>query len=178
MRLGKMSLFALEKVLQIYVEGKQNTLPVWTLQKPDVCRAQAQQIRDALGVGEVMVMQSFSGGGALPNQAIDSVGYFLRTDKCQKIANTLRKGVSIDIGSYSKSRDLYRSTHRLEEEVDTLIDVLRDVWLTRTRLIVERVCKGIGLEEFLLSVLHLVQQKAPTCDRVPLCVVWRSMLPC
>ena len=75
MRLGKMSLFALEKVLQIYVEGMQNTLPVWTsLQKsPEECRAQAEKIRDALGMGEVMAMQSFSGGGALPNQAIDSV---------------------------------------------------------------------------------------------------------
>ena len=129
MRLGKMSLFALEKVLQIYVEGRQDTLPVWTsLQKsPEECRAQAEKIRDALGMGEVMVMQSFSGGGALPNQAIDSVGYFLRTEKCQKIAGLLRRGEPSVLARIQNQGICIDPRTLLEGEVDTLIDVLRGI---------------------------------------------------
>ena len=129
MRLGKMSLFALEKVLQIYVEGRQDTLPVWTsLQKePGVCRTQAQQICDALGMGEVMEMQSFSGGGALPNQAIDSVGYFLRTDACQKIADALRRGSPSVLVRLQNQGICIDPRTLLDGDLDTLIDVLRDI---------------------------------------------------
>ena len=128
-RLGKMSLFALEKVLQIYVEGRQDSLPVWTsLQKPpELCRAQAEQIRDALGMGDVMVMQSFSGGGALPNQSIDSVGYFLRTDKCQKIAETMRRGEPSVLVRIQNQGICIDPRTLLEGELDTLINVLRGV---------------------------------------------------
>jgi L-seryl-tRNA(Ser) seleniumtransferase len=92
MRLGKMSLLALETVLQFYVEGRQDELPVWkALQKsPAQCRKEAVLIKEAMGVGDVIPMQSYSGGGALPNQAIESFGYFLPTPKCQTISEQLR----------------------------------------------------------------------------------------
>ena len=95
MRLGKMSLLALEHILQVYVEGRQNELPVWKSlqQSPQECSVQAEKIVSALGQGEVVPMNSFSGGGALPNQAIESFGYFLRSENCQKIAEELRTGM-------------------------------------------------------------------------------------
>jgi L-seryl-tRNA(Ser) seleniumtransferase len=89
-----MSLLALETVLQFYVEGRQDELPVWkALQKSlDQCKLEAEMIMNKMGVGTVIPMQSFSGGGALPNQSIDSFGYFLPTPNCQKISDRLRMG--------------------------------------------------------------------------------------
>ena len=123
---GENGLFALERVLQIYVEGRQN-MPRMDIIAKVTESAQAQKIRDALGMGEVMVMQSFSGGGALPNQAIDSVGYFLRTDKCQKIADMLRRGEPSILVRIQNRGICIDPRTLLEGEVDTLIDVLRDV---------------------------------------------------
>ena len=92
LRLGKLSLLALEEVLQIYIEGRQNELPVWKAlqQDPQECRKNAQDIVDALQQGEVIPMLSYSGGGALPNQSIDSFGVYIPHPKCTLIAQHLR----------------------------------------------------------------------------------------
>ena len=94
LRLGKISLAALEATLQIYVEGREAEIPVWNmLQKPlQECRREAEEIQKSLGVGSVVPCKSFSGGGALPNQAIDSFSFCLHHPKCQSIADQLRMG--------------------------------------------------------------------------------------
>ena len=94
MRLGKMSLCAIETILQMYVEGRESELPVWhALEKTALeCRQEALVLQKRMGVGEVIALQSYSGGGSLPNQGIESFGYFLSTSKCQEIAQVLRRG--------------------------------------------------------------------------------------
>ncbi|MEC7985039.1 MAG: L-seryl-tRNA(Sec) selenium transferase [Myxococcota bacterium] len=92
LRLGKLNLAALELTLQMYIEGRAHDLPVWQSLEHSAahCQREAEQIRQALGDGSVESANSYSGGGALPEQAIPTYIYKLNVSRPNQIAKMMR----------------------------------------------------------------------------------------
>ena len=130
LRLGKLSLLALEEVLQLYIEGRQHELPVWrALQRdPQECRKDAEYIVKHIHRGEVIPMLAYSGGGALPNQAIDSFGVYISHRSCQYVATWLRKATPAVLVRIHNDGVCIDTRTLLDGEREELVVLLNEVF--------------------------------------------------
>ena len=94
LRVDKMVLAAMEKTLQLYREGRENSLPVWEMlqRTPEECKELAEKISGQIFGSVVERDESFSGGGALPNRSLETFVVVLRENNNRWIAEQLRKG--------------------------------------------------------------------------------------
>ena len=73
LRLDKMSLAALEATLRLH-RDQPACVPIrrMLLQPPDEIRARADRLADMIGFGEVVPTKAYAGGGALPDEHLES----------------------------------------------------------------------------------------------------------
>jgi L-seryl-tRNA(Ser) seleniumtransferase len=92
LRLGKISLALLEASLQIHLEGRADSLPVWKMMHRSLSEIteMAEEIAKEFPEARVESMDSYSGGGALPSQVIPSVGICIHTKKAEAMSRHLR----------------------------------------------------------------------------------------
>ena len=92
LRLGKISLAILEASLQIYLEGRADQLPIWEMMhRPlEKIREMAEEIAQEFSAAIIDTTVSYSGGGALPEQNIPSLGVMIATNNAESMARYLR----------------------------------------------------------------------------------------
>lgn len=92
LRLGKISLALLEASLQIHLEGRADSLPVWEMMHRPLSKITewAEEIAKEIPEARVESMDSYSGGGALPSQAIPSAGVCIHTENAEAMSRHLR----------------------------------------------------------------------------------------
>ena len=93
LRVCKMTLAALEATLQIYTEQRYAELPVWRMLECSASKLQDAALRIASRIPGASVEedQSFSGGGAMPGQAIAGWSVVLRPPRLNAFAASLRQ---------------------------------------------------------------------------------------
>lgn len=92
LRLGKISLALLEGTLQLYLEGQADILPIWEMMHRSLEKISdmAKEIAQEFSQASVRPMFSYSGGGALPQQEIPSMGVVFQTQRAESMARYLR----------------------------------------------------------------------------------------
>jgi L-seryl-tRNA(Ser) seleniumtransferase len=93
LRLDKMSLAALESTLLLHRDTPQR-IPVQRMlaQTPAELRARAVRLQRQLGAGEIEICYGFAGGGALPEERIESRALALRpTSGVDRVVERLRR---------------------------------------------------------------------------------------
>ncbi len=113
LRIDKLSLVALEAVLEIYLNKDYDQLPLWFLanQEPLKIKSRAKQWLDKLGPGlqgEIIASQSTMGGGSLPGETIPSWALALQSSclSSEELAVWLRKGQPSVMGRILQDRVL------------------------------------------------------------------------
>ena len=104
-RLDKMMLAGLEATLQIHVEGRAATLPVWTYleRTAEECRTLAETLASGLSGVSVQALESQVGGGALPEHSLPTWGVKLDPlcfgcSNVETLAKALRLGTPAVMG--------------------------------------------------------------------------------
>lgn len=94
MRLDKMTLAALETTLRMIREGRESEIPVRSMlaRTREDCRALGEQIAAALPNATLEDDVGFSGGGALPGEAVPTTVVAVRGGDVEAWAATLRRG--------------------------------------------------------------------------------------
>lgn len=94
LRLDKMILAGLEATLQVHLEGRSHQLPAWEYleRSADQCKQLAFEVAEGIDGVEVVPSVSFVGGGALPDQALDTWAIRISNVDVEKIAHLLRVG--------------------------------------------------------------------------------------
>jgi L-seryl-tRNA(Ser) seleniumtransferase len=94
LRLDKLVLAALEATLRLYTEGREAELPVRQMfaRSADDCRRVAERLAAALPGAVVEADVGWSGGGALPGEALPTSVVALRVDDPGALAARLRRG--------------------------------------------------------------------------------------
>ncbi|MHB0879200.1 MAG: L-seryl-tRNA(Sec) selenium transferase [Anaerolineae bacterium] len=94
LRVGKMTLAALEATLQHYLRGEATEMiPVWRMISlaPETIAARAEAWRRSLGVGELRPALSAVGGGSLPGQTLPTTVLAVPCAEPQRCAARLRR---------------------------------------------------------------------------------------
>ena len=94
MRLDKMTLAALETTLRLYREGRESDIPVRTMlaRTAEDCARLGKSIADALPGATLEEDVGFSGGGALPGEAVPTTVVAIRGGDVEAWAAALRRG--------------------------------------------------------------------------------------
>ena len=94
MRVCKLSLAALESTLAMHEEGRSSELPIWKMFEKSAasCLHDAQRIAENIPGASVIQGESFSGGGALPNQALSTYLVAFEVVRPNAFVNHLRMG--------------------------------------------------------------------------------------
>lgn len=111
LRIDKLSLIALEAVLELYLNKEYAQLPLWALASlsPDTIRERAEIWLSQLGSGlsgEVLPTYSTMGGGSLPGETIPSWALVLESSHFspQELARWLRHSKPSVLGRISQNR--------------------------------------------------------------------------
>lgn len=93
LRVGKLTLAALEATLLAYVRGQAETeIPVWAMLAASrkTLRARARAWQQAVGQGQVIEAESTIGGGSLPTATLPTTAWVLRPRRPHEVARALR----------------------------------------------------------------------------------------
>ena len=132
MRLDKMTLAALETTLRLYREGREADIPVRTMlaRTAEDCAQLGQEIADALPGATLEEDVGFSGGGALPGEAVPTTVVAIRGGDVEGWASALRRGDPPIVARVARNaliidpRTLLPGdAERLIEQVSSLISV-------------------------------------------------------
>lgn len=128
LRLDKVILAGLEATLQMHLEGRCHELPAWEYleRSNEQCKHLALEIAEGLEGVEVTPSVSFVGGGALPDQALDTWAIRISNVDVEKVAHLLRVGqpaimarvqknaIWLDVRTVSRA-DIFKLQTRLRE---------------------------------------------------------------
>lgn len=135
LRIDKLSLLALEAVLEIHLNKDYEKLPLWRLSNlaPETIKSRAEILVNQLGpdlTGEVVPTSSTIGGGSLPGETIPSWAVALQSPKLssRQLAVWLRKNKPAIVGKTLKDR--------------VLLD-LRTVLASQDEVIIQRLKQGV-----------------------------------
>jgi L-seryl-tRNA(Ser) seleniumtransferase len=94
LRLDKMMLAGLEATLQMHLEGRSHELPAWEYleRSAEQCKQLALDVADGFEGVDVVSSVSFVGGGALPDQTLDTWAIRISNVDVEKTAHLLRVG--------------------------------------------------------------------------------------
>lgn len=127
LRMGKISLAALEACLQIYLEGRADSLPIWEMMHRPITKLSewAALIAEEFPEAKAESMDSYSGGGALPNQKIQSIGVIIQTNEAEKMAAFLRKHSPPILTRIHQEQVFLDPRTLFEEDIPVLLEALR-----------------------------------------------------
>ena len=135
MRLDKLALAALEATLRLYVQGQGNTLPAIAMLKGQG-EEMAHKLRgdlSDLGVGAVLEQDvGYSGGGALPGQALEGSVVRIPCDAPDAIAKLLREQKPAILGRVARSGLVIDPRCLLEGDYEALLAGLRLAFMPPT----------------------------------------------
>ena len=129
-----MNLAALEATLQIYVEGREEQLPVWRMinQEQAVLHQRAQRFKQAFSAMRIAESEAYTGGGALPNRSIPSVSVVCEDQNIKKLSAFLRR-YSPPILARSYQDKLWFDLRTMTEEEDEIVlEALKDWFRSKT----------------------------------------------
>lgn len=132
-RVDKMVLSALEATLQMHIEQRSHELPVWEfLQRPlDICYQIALELVTDIPQATVEESVGFSGGGALPDQAIPTWVVKISVDNPNALAKRFRQyNPPILVRVHNQS--VYIDTRTLfKEDISVVRNALEQIILHR-----------------------------------------------
>ncbi|NLJ79399.1 MAG: L-seryl-tRNA(Sec) selenium transferase [Firmicutes bacterium] len=130
-RIDKLSLLALESVLELYLNQDYQKLPLWQLAKLDkkAIKERAQNWHAQIGPGlkgEVLPALSTMGGGSLPSETIPSWALVLSSPRlsAQGLFSWLRRSRPAVIGRISQERLWLDPRTVLEHQEKALLEIL------------------------------------------------------
>ena len=126
-RLDKMSLAALEATLRLHRDTPER-VPVrrMVLQSPAEIKARAERLQKLLGDGEVVATQAYVGGGALPEERMESWAVALPSKAApDEAAKTLRAMVPAVIGRIHEGKLLLDMLTVRDCEIEMLARTIR-----------------------------------------------------
>lgn len=131
-RIDKLSLIALEAVLELYLNKDYEQLPLWALAtlEPETIKARAKHWLNQLGPnlkGEVLPTYSTMGGGSLPGETIPSWALVLESSNktCDQLALWLRRSHPSVMGKIIQDRIWLDPRTVLPFQDQALIEILR-----------------------------------------------------
>ena len=94
LRLDKMILAGLEATLQMHLEDRSHELPAWEYleRSAEQCKQLALEVAEGLNGVDVVPSVSFVGGGALPDQALETWVVKIVCKDVEEMARQLRVG--------------------------------------------------------------------------------------
>lgn len=133
LRIDKLSLLALEAVLEIYLDQEYDELPLWSLANidPEGIKKRAKTWLDQLGPGlngDIRPTLSTMGGGSLPGETIPSWALVIKSDivACDELADWLRKNDPPIIGKINQNGIWLDPRSVLDWQDEALLNVLRN----------------------------------------------------
>jgi L-seryl-tRNA(Ser) seleniumtransferase len=129
MRLDKMSLAALEATLRMIREGREGEIPVREMlaRTPADCRVIGQKIADALPGATLEEDVGFSGGGALPGEAVPTTVVAVRGGDVEAWAASLRRGTPAIVARVARDALILDPRTLLPGDAERLIDSVGSV---------------------------------------------------
>lgn len=132
MRIDKLSLIALEAVLELYLNKDYQALPLWALAtlEPETIKSRAEHWQSQLGPnleGEVLPTHSTMGGGSLPGETIRSWALVLHSKEktSEELAHWLRRSQPAVMGKIVQDRVWLDPRTVLPHQEEALLEILR-----------------------------------------------------
>ncbi|NMB00434.1 MAG: L-seryl-tRNA(Sec) selenium transferase [Firmicutes bacterium] len=132
LRIDKLSLLALEAVLELHLDKAYHKLPLWAMASlpSEEVKARAEKWLSQLGqglVGEVVPSHSTMGGGSLPGETIPSWALALTSNllSSQELISWFRQGCPAIMGRIEQNRVLLDPRTVLPSQEEALVNVLR-----------------------------------------------------
>lgn len=133
LRIDKLSLLALEAVVELYLNQEYDKLPLWHLANlsAESIKKRAQDWLTNLGpglIGEILPSFSTMGGGSLPGETISSWALVLQSDShsSDELATWLRRSNPSIIGKIQQNKVWLDPRTVLLEQEEELLKVLRN----------------------------------------------------
>ncbi len=125
-RLDKMTLAALEKTLQMIREGRASEIPVRSMlaRTPEQCSVMAQRIADGVQGARVEDDVGYSGGGALPGEALPTAVVVVSRGDPEELSAQLRSGQPAIVVRIARSAVIIDPRTLLPGDEDRVIEAV------------------------------------------------------